>query len=203
MLDFKATSLNITKASFTLAGWGLLLLLAGCINQWFELKTDFVLLLWVGVTVLGVLAQLAGMANGLGLNLLAWLFVIAAGWVFTYYVTKFENGVHADLYGDLAGVWLILLGIGYVACIFQLDRRFALIAALHFVAGALLELSARGIVSLEFLDSYSSLVFGLVAGVPLLVAALPFWYAEAQPEPQSQSQPAVYHPETNFPETNY
>jgi hypothetical protein len=59
------------------------------------------------------------------------------------------------------------------------DKRFFAFAALHILVGLLMELSARQIVSIGVLDQYSSLIFGLVAGIPLIIAALPVWYTSA------------------------
>jgi hypothetical protein len=190
MFNMKELGLNIPKVSFLLASWGLLILLGGVINQWFNLSADFTLLLWVGITILGIAAQLISMVRGLGLNLAVWIVLIIVGWLFTYYVVKFDGGSHIDLFGDLAGVWLILLGLGYVATAFQVDKRFLIVAALHLVVGALMELSSRQVASIGFLDTYSALLFGLVGGIPLMVAALPFWVKEEQPQktPQYSAQ---------------
>ncbi|HMA35790.1 MAG TPA: hypothetical protein VKY74_15095, partial [Chloroflexia bacterium] len=57
---------------------------------------------------------------------------------------------------------------------------------LHLVSGALLELSARHVLPISFLDANSSLIFGLVAGGSLLIAALPVWY----PAPTAEPAPA-------------
>ncbi len=180
MFNMSELELRIPKVSFLLASWGLLILLGGVINQWFNLSADFTLLLWVGVTILGAAAQFISNVRGMGINLTIWIVLIVVGWLFTYYVTKFDNSSHVDLYGDLAGVWLILLGIGYVATAFQVDKRLIILAVLHFVVGALIELSSRRVVTLDFLDNYSALIFGLVGGVPLIIAALPIWVARVQ-----------------------
>jgi hypothetical protein len=179
-------TLHISKASFMMAGWGLLLLLGGAISQWFNLSADFTLVLWGGITVLGIIAQLVAYVKGLGLNYTFWIFLMVLGWAFTWYVTKFDNGIHADLYGDLAGVWLILLGIGYVATAFQVDKRFFVIAGAHLLVGVLLELSSRRIVTIDILDTYSALIFGLVGGLTLIVASLPVWYRNEQTNQQPQ-----------------
>jgi len=115
------------------------------------------------------------------------------GWVFTYYVVKFDGGSHIDLFGDLAGVWLILLGLGYIATAFQVDKRFLIVAGLHLVVGALLEVSSRHIAAIEILDTYSALIFGLVAGIPLMVAALPVWVPK--PKPQNTQPNYAYYSE--------
>lgn len=185
MFNTRELELRIPKVSFILAGWGLLIFLGGVINQWFNLSADFTLWLWAGITVLGVAAQVISMVRGMGLNLGIWLALIVIGWLFTYYVVKFDGGSHVDLFGDLPGVWLILLGLGYVATAFQVDKRFLILAALHLLVGFLMELSSRRVVTIEFLDSYSALIFGLVGGIPLMVAALPAWI----PRPQTQPQP--------------
>jgi hypothetical protein len=196
MFNMNGSSLNIAKASFIMGVWGLVLVLGGVINQWWGLNVDNTLWLWAGVTVLGLVAQFAGLMKGLWLNMAAWLIVLVLGWGFTFYVTKFDNGAHADLYGDLPGVWLILLGLAYGATAFQVDKRFFIIAAIHLVFGALLELSYRQIMPVSFLDSYSVVLFGLVSGLPLIIAALPFWYAKATkvtPAPNFAMSEAYHH----------
>jgi hypothetical protein len=196
MLNFNDGTLHVEKARVLMGGWGLLILLAAIVNQFFELPNpNYVLLLWTGVTVLGILAHITSLIHGLGQNFGAWVVVIVIGWAFTFYVVKFDNGAHIDLYGDLAGVWLILLGISYLATAYHVARPFLIFAGLHIVAGVLLELSARGITRVSFLDTYSTLIFGLVAGLPLLIAALPQWYRAEAP----QASPAVVESQIQQP----
>jgi hypothetical protein len=221
MFNNTELDLRVPKVTILLGSWGLLIFLGGVINQWFNLSADFTLLLWVGITILGIAAQLITMVKGLGFNLGIWVALMVAGWLFTYYVVKFDNGAHIDLFGDMAGVWLILLGIGYIATAFQVDKRFLIVAGVHLLVGALLELSSRRVVSIEFLDSYSPLIFGLVGGIPLMVAALPFWLEKPEataPETaparstnqnqnqnpnQGQGQPPNPRPVPNYPNPNY
>src|SRR5579859_7745729 len=153
LLDLDVDALHLPKARFLMASWGLLILLAGGIPQFFDLPNpDFVLLLWGGVTLLGFLGQTACLVRGLQQNFSAWLIVTVLGWLFTFYVIKFDNGQHVDLFGDLAGVWLILLGLGYLATSYHVNRRFLILAALHLGSGALLELSARRVLPISFID---------------------------------------------------
>src|SRR5438067_2537987 len=180
MINMKAVTLRIQKAAFMMAAWGILILAASVMTQFFELSADYVLLMWAGATVLGIVAQVYCLVNGLQANLTVWIVLIAIGWGFTLFVMKFDNGSHIDLYGDQAGVWLILMGLGYVATAFHVVKRFLILAVIHIVAGIVMELSARGKVPIDFLNTYSSLVFGLVAGVPLIIAGLPMWYRPAQ-----------------------
>jgi hypothetical protein len=151
-----------------MGSWGLLILFASLVNQYFfPPNFDYLIVMWSVVTVLGLAAQVICLARGLGPNLAAWVVVIVVGWLFTY----------LRLYLDMAGVWLLLLGVGYVATAIQVHARFWILAALHFVAGGLMELSVHKMLPLPWLDANQSLVFGLVAGVPLIIGALPFWYA--------------------------
>jgi hypothetical protein len=186
MFNMKELQLNIPKISFLLAGWGLLIFLGGIINQWFNLSADFILWIWAGVTILGLVAQLISMVRGMELNLGIWIALIIVGWLFTYYVVKFDGGAHIDLFGDLSGVWLILLGLGYIATAFQVDKRFLIVAGLHLAVGVLMELSSRRVISIEIFDTYSAFIFGLVGGLPLFVAALPVWFAREQPQKTQQ-----------------
>jgi hypothetical protein len=191
MVNMKAVTLRIQKGSFMMVAWGILLLAASVMTQFFELSADYVLWMWAGATLLGILAQMYCLVNGLQVNLIVWIVLIIIGWGFTLFVMKFDNGSHIDLYGDQAGVWLILMGLGYVATAFSVAKRFLILAAIHIVAGAVMELSARGIVPIDFLNAYSSLVFGLVAGVPLIIAGLPMWY---RPPAQAKSGAPVPTP---------
>ena len=193
MFNSTELELHIPKVTFLLGSWGLLIFLGGIINQWFNLSADFTLLLWVGVTILGIAAQLITMVKGMGFNLGIWAGLMVVGWLFTYYVVKFDGGAHIDLFGDLSGVWLILLGFGYIATAFQVDKRFLIMAGLHLVVGALLEVSSRHIAAIEFLDTYSALIFGLVGGIPLMVAALPVWMEK--PKPQNSQPDYAYYPD--------
>ncbi|MBN9387997.1 MAG: hypothetical protein J0I20_08110 [Chloroflexi bacterium] len=215
MFNSTELDLRVPKVTILLGSWGLLIFLGGVINQWFNLSADFTLLLWVGITVLGIAAQLVTMVKGLGFNLGIWAGLMVAGWLFTYYVVKFDNGAHIDLFGDLSGVWLVLLGIGYIATAFQVDKRFLIVAGVHLLVGALLELSSRQVVSITFLDTYSPLIFGLVGGIPLIVAALPVWLekpeakapetppAKANIHGQNQDQLQPLRPAQNYPNPNY
>ncbi len=186
-MNTQKSEIVLSKASLQLGAWGLVMLVGGAMSQWFNLSADFLLVLWGGATVLGLAGQIVGLVRGMNVNLAIWIGLILVGWLFTLYVTKFENGVHVDLYGDLAGVWLVLLGLGYIATALQVDKRFFVIAALHLLVGGLVELSARQIVSIAFVDANSSLLVGLVGGLPLLVAALPV--LQVQPNRQRTSVP--------------
>lgn len=185
MINLDRNTLHFHKAQFLLIVWGLLILLSSVMSRYFDMSLNSVLFLWGGVTLLGLIAQAISLVRGLGQNYAAWVAAIAAGWLFTLYVVKLDNGAHLDLYSDIAGVWLILLGLAYLATAFQVVRLHLALAALHIAAGLLLELSARRIMPVSFLDANSTLIFGLVAGLGPLVAALPVWYRPGQPETAS------------------
>ena len=54
MLNFNDGTLHVEKARVLMGGWGLLIMLAAVINQFFDLPNpNYVLLLWSGVTILG------------------------------------------------------------------------------------------------------------------------------------------------------
>jgi len=193
MFNVTEFDLHIPKVSFLLGSWGLLIFLGGVINQWFNLSADFTLLLWVGITILGIAAQLITMVKGMGFNLGIWIGLVVIGWLFTYYVVKFDGGSHIDLFGDLTGVWLVLLGLGYIATAFQVDKRFLIVAGLHLLVGALTEISSRHVVTIEVLDTFSPLIFGLVGGIPLMITALPVWVPK--PKPQNSPPNYAYYPD--------
>ena len=78
---------------------------------------------------------------------------------------------------------MILLRHRLPATAYHVERHFLIFAALHIVVGVLMELSARGVMRIGFLDTYSTLIFGVVAGLPLLIAALPQWYRRRSRKP--------------------
>jgi hypothetical protein len=126
-LNSNTVTLRINKAAFTLGAWGLLILLASLVNQFFiPPSLEAVYALWSVVTLLGIAAQAICLARGLGSNFAVWMVVMVVGWLFT----------HSGFYADIPGVWLILLGVGYVATAFQVHMRFMWLAGLHRLPGS-------------------------------------------------------------------
>jgi hypothetical protein len=173
VVNLDRITLRISKASFVMASWGFLILSASLVNQYFiPVSYDTLIAMWSVATVLGIIVQVFCLARKLGPNFAVWMVVIVAGWLFT----------HTQYYADFAGVWLLLLGIGYVATAVQVNRRFTALAVLHLAAGVVFELSARKIVPMPWLDSHTPLAFGLVAGLSMIVGALPIWYRPKEPQ---------------------
>src|SRR5687767_257247 len=106
IVNLDRITLRISKASFVMASWGFLILSASLVNQYFiPVSYDTLIAMWSVATVLGIIAQVVCLARKLGPNFAVWLVVIVVGWLFT----------HTRFYAHFAGVWLLLLGVGYVA----------------------------------------------------------------------------------------
>jgi hypothetical protein len=164
--------LRLTRAGVVMAVWGLLLLGAGIYNQYQFPSVEAIVFLWGAVTVIGLVAQAVCEIQHQPVNFYVWLACLVVAWAFTHYTLMWDNGAHMGLYGDLAGVWLIFLGVGYIDTARKINTRFLWVGVVHVVAGILLELSARGIVKVDLLSNYSTLIFGIVAGGTLLIAAV-------------------------------
>jgi hypothetical protein len=163
---------RLTRAGVTMLVWGLLLLAAGIYNQYNFPSVEGILFLWGAITLVGFVAQAVCEIQHAAVNFYVWIGAVAVAWAFTYYVTKWDNGAHGALYPDLPGIWLIFLGIGYLDTARTIRSKFAWIAGAHLVAGVLLELSAHGLPKIDFLNTYSTLIFGIVAGGTLIAASV-------------------------------
>ena len=191
MLDFESHEVRIPKAIFLMGAWGLVLLLASVIDQVFAPGVDLLLWLWLGATLLGLGAQLIAMVHGLGRNFAAWIAVILAGWAFTLYVFKFDNGAHVDLFGDLPACLADPAGGRLRGD--RAARASTLLAAGRAASGRWPDPRAGGAwrPPLGALGGYATLIFGLVTGVSLLVAILPVWYRPDAPATQPDYAPAA------------
>ena len=193
MINTRHNMMTINKAPALMGSWGLAVLLASVMNQFFELSTNNSLLMWGLLTVLGIVGHSVCYLRGLGKNFAVWVGLITVGWLFTLYVFKWDNGANIALLADLPAAWLALIGVGYVATALQIDRRFFYLAGVHFAVAAVMELSARGIMPIDFVDEYAALIFGLTVSIPLFVASLPQFYHPRvrQPAPTApQATPA-------------
>jgi hypothetical protein len=185
MINMKAThlrvseALHINKAPSLMAIWGVMLLLGGVAQQFLNLSVDTTLIVWGVLSLVGVVGQVVCMMHGLGKNFAAWIAVIVVGWFITLYIIKFDKGYNIEYLTDLPAIWLMLLGIGYGATALQVNRKFWMLAAASFFFGELMELGVHGVLQLDFFIEYSTLLFGIFAGVPLIIASLPQYYRPA------------------------
>ncbi|HKP53925.1 MAG TPA: hypothetical protein VJ183_14895 [Chloroflexia bacterium] len=198
MINMKAThlrvseALHINKAPSLMAIWGVMLVLGGVAQQFLSLSIDTTLIVWGVLSVIGVAGQVVCMTHGLGKNFAAWIAVIAVGWFFTLYIIKFDKGYNIQYLTDLPAIWLMLLGIGYAATAFQVNRKFWMLAAASFFLGELIEMGVYGVLQFQdFFVEYSTLLFGIFAGVPLIIASLPRFYRPAQKKPAPNQPPAT------------
>jgi hypothetical protein len=186
MQRLEKNPLRLSRAGIVMIAWGLLILGAGVYNQYYFPSMEHILTVWGVVSVLGLAIQGLCEIRDQRINFLAWVAVVVLGWAFTLYAIYATN---YQFFGHISGVWLILLGLAYIPTALQIDRRYWLFAALHFIVGSLMEQSALKVLSPEmtrFFDTNSPLLFGLVAGGSLLAA---HGYGTAG-EPASESEAA-------------
>ena len=186
MINLKSSHLRINKAPTMMGVWGLLILLGSIMQQYFEIKIDYVLIMWGLATLLGIAAQAVCLVRGLGQNFGVWMGVIVVGWFLTLYIIKLDSGYNIEYVADLPAIWLALLGVGYAVTAYHVTKRFWILAGISFLFAIILELPARGIMAIDFLVENSTLLFGIFAGVPLIVASLPYFY---RPEPKTAAVP--------------
>ncbi len=160
--------LGLTRAGLLMANWGVLLLLAGVIVQWWPLPSiESRLAVWGIATLLGLFVQGVEAFRYVRGNLTIWAIALLAGWGFTLYAA-YRIG---SLFVYVGGAWLLLQAVAFAATGRQIDRRFFLLAALNAIVGTLVLLSAGKMVTIPFLDSYASLVLGVMAGATLIPGA--------------------------------
>lgn len=169
------TSFRRTQLAFGL--WGIILIAGGLLQSNYSKAWGLTTILWVwaGLTVLG----LAGtyLLNRYFLNsgmLVAWLGLMIIGFALTLWLVYGLN-----LSGQLIIVvmWHAVLIVGYFVTGLYLDRRVWLLAgweALVILVTLLLTSTSTQIFGID-LSKGLSFNFGLSTGVPLLIAALPFW----------------------------
>lgn len=175
MQSLENNPLHLSRAGIVMLTWGVLILLGGAITQWYFPSVGEVLAWWGVISVAGIAVQLLCQVRDQPFNCGIWIVAVAIGWAFTLYATSPEVG----WYGDIAGVWLIFLGVGYINTARRINSRFMIFAVLHFVVGGLMELSVHKILPISFLDNYASLILGLVGGLSLVIAA---FFARVEPQ---------------------
>jgi hypothetical protein len=162
---------GLSRAGVLMASWGVLIMIAGIIHQWFPPHNSFSfemdLLPWAIISVLGLAAQAVCQFQHQRMNFIIWVVAVLDGWAFTYYAF-FTN---YNVIGEIAPVWLFLLGIAYIPTALQIDTRFFYLAGLHFVAALLFELSARKVITISLLDTYGVIIVAIVSGAVLIAAA--------------------------------
>jgi|GEM_PF-1362949 len=171
MEKLERNPLRLSRAGIVMAVWGALILCMGLYNQWNFPSMETILMLWGGVTVVGLAVQGLCEVKDQRANFLAWVGVVLLGWAFTLYAIYATNYAY---FGHLGGVWLILLGLAYVPTALQIDRRYWIFAGLHFLVGGLMELSAFKLLPadmMNFLDRNTPLLIGVIGGGTLLAAA--------------------------------
>jgi hypothetical protein len=188
MINTRRNTMTINKAPALMLAWGLAVLLASLVGQYFELEQDYLLIFWAGLTLLGIAGHSLCYMRGLGKNFSIWMGLIGVGWLFTLFVFKWDNGANIALIADLPAVWLALLGVAYIVTALQIDRRFFYIAGFTFAVALILELSARRIVRIDFINEYAQLIFGLAVSIPLFVASSARYY---KPKPKTEPAPVA------------
>jgi hypothetical protein len=194
MINTRHNMMEINKAPALMVTWGLAVLLASVVNQFFELEQDYLLIFWGALSLLGIAGHALCYISGLRLNYLLWFALLAVGWLFTLFVFKWDNGSNISLLADLPAVWLALIGVAYVLTGKQIDKRFYTVAAFTFAVALVLELSARRIVPISFVDEYAALIFGLTVSLPLFVASSARYYRPRPKPVPAASQPAPAPP---------
>lgn len=160
--------LKLARPGIAMAVWGVLLIIAAVISQWVQLPMGTFLLMWGVVTALGVLVQAMCEIQYQALNFYVWLAAFALGWAFTLFVVYPDNFAH---YAELAPARLLLLGLAYAHTAVKINSRFWILSALHILAAAIFELSNRGVFKIDLLNNNGALIFGLLAGIAVLVGA--------------------------------
>ncbi len=177
MLNIDSLKLGpIPKVFLILVPWGVALLIGGFIHQNMGNPTPAkFLLVWATVTLVGLVGHALGLCRGLEWNFVVWVVAISLAWAFTFFVFQvYEPKGASDpiLYSDLGAVWLGLMGIAFIFTAFQVSPLFWLIAIPHLVIALGMELSARSVIKIDYLDANQPLLVALVDGGLTLIAGI-------------------------------
>lgn len=183
--DYKRTwASGFRRLQLALAWWGILLLAGGWMHNSFSSAwgKPLTILMWLVITALGfggnfLLAR--GFLNS-GVPFM-WGMVIVLGFVITLIVFyPLNNGP----WPALSVTWHLVFALGYLLNGYFSDRRlwwlcaWEILAALVMLYVALNPPSTSGnpLKTGSFVFySNQGLLLGLMSGIPLLIAALPFW----------------------------
>lgn len=157
--------------------WGILMITGGLLQSNYSKIWGIAAILWIwaGLTVLGLVFTY--LLDHYFLNsgmLISWGVLMIIGFVLTFWLVLGFN-----LSGQLIMpiIWYAILMVGYFVTGLYLDRRVWILAAweaLVIVVTLLLTSTSTQILGID-LSKNLSLNFGLSTGIPLLIAALPFW----------------------------
>jgi hypothetical protein len=182
MQQLENNPLHLSRAGILMLTWGLLLVIAGALNQWYTFPSfEAVLYMWGTVTVIGLIVQGICQIKDKPLNYATWVGVMAAGWAFTFY-SVYGN---VSLFADLAGVWFFLMAVGHFATAFHVDSRFFWLAGFNLLVAVVFELVGHHILTFDPIVTYTSIVLGGVAGVAMLVGAAMGRIKQEDREPSS------------------
>jgi hypothetical protein len=157
--------------------WGILMIIGGLLQSNYSKTWGIATILWIwaGLTVLGLIFTY--LLDHYFLNsgmLVSWATLMILGLALTFWLVLGFN-----LSGQLIMpiIWYAILLVGYFVTGLYLDRRVWILAgweALVIIMTLLLTSTSTQILGID-LSKNLSLNFGLSSGIPLLIAALPFW----------------------------
>ena len=176
---------SFRRIQMALAVWGILILVVGWLHNTYAGQWGFnaMLLIWLGLSVVGL-----GVTYGLAPEFLSagmlfwWLLLLGLAFIgnlLTVYVFT-PNG---SLYNS--SLWHFILAVGYFVVGYFMDRRWWWLSGWEVVvavmmAWLLLDNTGRTATTALQINGFVltknlGLLFGLTAGLPLLIAALPVW----------------------------
>jgi len=160
---------GLVRSGFAMTVWGVLLILGGVISQWGNLPyPGGFLALWGVITVVGLAVQGLCQVEHQPSNYFVWIGAIGLGWAFTLFVIYVTN---FSLFSELAPAWLLLLGLAYLHTGYKIDSRFYTLGIIHLALALIFEIAWRGVVKIDFLVNYTTVIFAVLAGVAVLAAA--------------------------------
>jgi hypothetical protein len=188
----KGWASSFRRLQLALGWWGLLILVAGWLhntNSNITWSTELTLAMWVGLAVLGMtgsyLLAPGFLASGI---IFIWAGVIVVGFLITWLVLYPLGG------GDwpfLSVSWHLVFALGYFLNGHFSDRRLWWLAGWELLMAFLMAYvglnpplklpnglrSAGNSLVINGFNFYANqgLLLGLTSGLPLIIAALPFW----------------------------
>lgn len=132
------------------------------------------LLFWFGLNALGFVVSYfiarEFLASGM---IFIWALIIGLAFLITWLMVYPLN--IDKYYEKLPILWHFAFALAYLVNGYFMDRRLYWLAGWEALWGVLATLLAFKVIVLSDISTHPALVLGLSSGIPLLVAALPFW----------------------------
>jgi hypothetical protein len=166
------------RTQLSMLVWGLLLISGGYLHNNFASSKAWgaptILCVWAGLALLGLavnyLLAPGFLSSG---SIFVWVSLILVGLLSTWLIL-FPFNMEGKLY--ISSIWHLAFAVGYFVTGYFSDRRLLFLTLWEIAWAAIMYLmQVPKILVISDIINNQGYALGLASGIPLLIAALPFW----------------------------